>query len=505
MFNFASIIDHNADVRPEALAVTEGDRRLTHGQLRDQVDATAAALAAAGITRGTLIGVLLRNHIEYVTIMAAANRIGAAIVPLNYRLSPQEWRFILDHAGAVGVLAEHDFIASIDSIRDDLPRLTLLLGLDAAPPGWRDFDEFVDAHRGERVDIVDVDPDELQRLMYTSGTTSRPKGVMISHGNVAWKNFSHILEFGLTEHDSVLICGPMYHVGGMDLPGIAALHAGGSLRIVVKFSVNEVLSAIAEHRPTLMWVAPAMMNELLRSPELAHTDVSSLRVITGGGETMPIPLFERISKAFPNTWFADAYGLTETVSGDCVNDSSHSRSKIGSVGRPVAHNAIRIVADDGHPLGADQLGEIVIKGPKVTKGYWRDPEATARTIRDGWFHTGDIGRIDADGYLYIEDRKKDMIISGGENIATPEIERVLYEYDDVVEAAVLGMAHPRWGEVPKAYVVLREGSSTTVNELREFVAARLAKYKVPAEFVFIDQLPRTPSGKVLKRALRTDA
>jgi acyl-CoA synthetase (AMP-forming)/AMP-acid ligase II len=216
-----------------------------------------------------------------------------------------------------------------------------------------------------------------------------------------------------------------------------------------------------------------------------------------------VPLVERIRAAFPRAWFADAYGLTETVSGDTFNDAGHVLAKVGSVGRPVVHLRVRVVDEQGSEVPPGQLGEITLSGPKVFTGYWRDEEATAKVLRDGWFHTGDIGRVDEDGYLYVEDRKKDMIVSGGENIATPEVERVLYEHPDVVEAAVVGMPHERWGEVPKAFVVRRPGSAVDAAELTAHCRERLAKFKVPAAIEFLDELPRTPSGKVLKRDLRS--
>jgi acyl-CoA synthetase (AMP-forming)/AMP-acid ligase II len=245
-----------------------------------------------------------------------------------------------------------------------------------------------------------------------------------------------------------------------------------------------------------------MVNAVLQVPGLSGYDTSSVRLIIGGGEKMPEPVVRRILDAFPGAWFADAYGLTETVSGDTFLDREHSLSKIGSVGRPVAHVELRIVDELGEPVPAGTLGEIALRGPKVFDGYWRDEEATARAIRNGWFHTGDIGRLDEDGFLYVEDRLKDMVISGGENIATPEVERVLYEHPAVLEAAVLGMPHERWGEVPRAVVVLRPGEQADAEELREFCRARLARFKVPVAIDFSDGLPRTPSGKVLKRELR---
>ena len=220
---------------------------------------------------------------------------------------------------------------------------------------------------------------------------------------------------------------------------------------------------------------------------------------------MPLPLIERLLRAFPNAWFADAYGLTETVSGDTFLDKRATVQKIGSVGKPCLHLEVAIWDDADRPVPPDVRGEIVLRGPKVFPGYWKDPESTATAFRGGWFHTGDVGYLDEDGFLYIVDRKKDMIVSGGENIASPEVERVLYEHAAVLEAAVVGRPDPRWGEMPVAFVVLRPGASATEEELREFCLARLAKFKVPRAVRFIEALPRNPSGKVLKRVLREGA
>ncbi len=502
MLNFASVLDRNAHRWADRIALSEGDRQLTYAELSVRVNALSAALRGLGVTSGDIVAVLLYNRIEFVEIMLAANRIGAAILPLNYRLSPAEWHYILEHSEAVAILTEAEFTAGIDDLAPTLPKLRHRVTVDAPSRPWIEYDDLVERHRGLAEPLADVEPDALQRLMYTSGTTSRPKGVMISHQNLIWKNLAHILEFALTDADNTLVCGPLYHVGGMDLPGLATFHAGGRLSLVRRFEAGAVVDAIERLRPTNVWLAPSMMNALLQLPGIAERDTASIRVITGGGEKMPIPLLDRIARAFPNAWFADAYGLTETVSGDTVNDPDHMRSKVGSVGRAVAHVRIAILDDDGEPVAAGELGEVAIRGPKVMAGYWRDEDATRKALRDGWFHTGDIGRLDEDGYLYIEDRKKDMIVSGGENIATPEVERVLYENPDVVEAAVVGIPHPRWGEVPKAFVVLRPGSSLDAGALADFCRGRLAKYKVPAEIEYIDSLPRTPSGKVLKRVLR---
>ncbi|MEV0686893.1 long-chain fatty acid--CoA ligase [Nocardia sp. NPDC050378] len=503
MINFASVLDTNAARFPDRTAVSDRARDTTYAQLHARVNAVAAQLLELDIQRGDVIGVLLYNHTEFLEIMFAANRIGAAIMPLNYRLSAEEWRYILGHSEAVAILTEAEFEERIDAVAVELPLLRHKLTITSArDSSWLDYETAVERHLGETVAVLDVGPHELQRLMYTSGTTSRPKGVTISHQNLIWKNLAHLIEFSLTGADNTLVCGPLYHVGGMDLPGLATLHAGGRMSLVQRFDAALVVEMIEQLRPTVIWLAPSMMNAILQLPDLPDRDTSSIRVIIGGGEKMPIPLLDRIATAFPSAWFADAYGLTETVGGDTINDAAHMRSKIGSVGRPVAHVQVAVVDDENRPVPAGTSGEIVVRGPKVTKAYWRDDEATQRAIQDGWFHTGDIGRFDEDGFLYIEDRKKDMIVSGGENIATPEVERVLYENPDVVEAAVIGIPHPRWGEVPKAFVVLREGSTLGAEDLKLFCRERLAKYKVPAEIQMTSALPRTPSGKVLKRTLR---
>ncbi|MDV9174160.1 long-chain fatty acid--CoA ligase [Streptomyces sp. W16] len=505
MHNFASILDYHLAQRPEAVVVVQDGRSLTVRQLHERVNQLAAGLAELGVRRGDVVGLLLYNRPEFLELVYATNRLGAVFLPLNYRLSEEEWQYILGHARAKTIVTEPEFVRAVERSAGCLTDLAhrVLIGGDELPEEpWTGYEELLARHKGERVEPVDVELDDLQRLMYTSGTTSRPKGVRITYGNLEAKNLAHIVHFGLTAADTTLVCGPLYHVGGLDMPALGVLHAGGSVVLQRKFDPHGVLDAIEKHRVTNVWLAPAMVNAVLEVPDREEYDTSSVRFVLGGGEKTPEPVLRRIMTAFPNAWFADAYGLTETVSGDTFLDREHALSKLGSVGRPVPYTRVRIVDDTGVEVPAGEPGEITLRGPKVFAGYWRDEKATAAALRDGWFHTGDIGHVDEDGFLYIDDRKKDMIVSGGENIATPEVERVLYEHPAVLEAAVVGLGHPRWGEVPRAFVVFRPGEHAGAEELREFCRARLAKFKVPARFDIVDELPRTPSGKVLKRTLR---
>jgi acyl-CoA synthetase (AMP-forming)/AMP-acid ligase II len=499
--NFASILDYHLAQRPDAVTVVQDERRLTVRELHERVNRLAAGLSELGLGRGDVVGLLLYNRPEFLEMVYAANRIGAVFLPLNYRLAEDEWQYILGHAQAKAVLTEPQFFGAIDRMAAGLPDLEHRIQVgdgdvgDGVGDAWTGYADLLARHKGALVEPVDVEPGDLQRLMYTSGTTSRPKGVRITYGNLQAKNLAHIVHFGLTAADITLVCGPLYHVAGLDMPALATLYAGGSVVLQRAFDAPGALRVMQEHRVTNVWLAPAMVNAVLEVPDRASFDVTSVRFILAGGEKTPEPVLRRIMAAFPNAWFADAYGLTETVSGDTFLDREHALSKLGSVGRPVPHTQVRIIDDAGQDVAAGEVGEIALRGPKVFAGYWRDEKATAAAIRDGWFHTGDIGHLDADGYLYIDDRKKDMIVSGGENIATPEVERVLYEHPAVLEAAVIGLPHPRWGEVPRAFVVLRPGASATPEELRACCGARLlaaGPRREPARDVLL--LPRGREG-----------
>jgi fatty-acyl-CoA synthase len=348
-------------------------------------------------------------------------------------------------------------------------------------------------------------PRDLMRLMYTSGTTDRPKGVMLTYENFYWKSADQVLVLGLGGDTRLLVTGPLYHVGALDLPGIAVLWQGGMLSIQRDFDAAQCLAAIEADRLNGAWLAPVMTTAILALPGRERHDVSSLRWAIGGGEKTPEARIRGFAQFFTNARYIDAYGLTETVGGDTFMEAGREIDKIGSTGRPNAHVEIEIRDDAGNRVAHGVNGEICLRGPKVTRGYWNDPEKTkAAFFGDDWFRSGDIGYLDDEGFLYLTDRKKDMIVSGGENIASSEVERVIYELPQVREVAVVGMPDERWGERPVAVVVLAGHAALDLPDLTDHCRRRLAAFKVPKQLIIRDSLPRNPSGKVLKRVLRAE-
>jgi acyl-CoA synthetase (AMP-forming)/AMP-acid ligase II len=499
--NWFAVLAHHAARSPHRpMTVFEGETT-TYREMADRALALAGGLREHGVDPGAVVGLLSYNRPELLEALFAVNALGATAMPINYRLAAPEVRYILEHAEARALVADPALVDLADAAVDGLDRAPFRVAVaDPAPDGWAALADL--RTTATAVTPVPAAADDVHRLMYTSGTTGRPKGVMLTHANLAWKNLAHLVEFGYTADDVGLACGPLYHVGALDLTTTSLIAAGATTIIHRAFDAAEVVAELERSRVTTVWLAPAMVNAIMALPDLDRRDLSSVRLIINGGEKMPIPLIERIQATFPSAWFADAYGLTETVSGDTFLDRDSLVTKLGSVGHPCLHLDLDIWDGEGRPVGPGERGEIVLRGPKVFKGYWKDPDATAAAFAGGWFHTGDIGVRDEDGYLFIVDRLKDMIVSGGENIAGSEVERVLYEHDAVLEVAVVGRPDERWGEVPVAHVVLRPDATATAEDLVEHCRGQLAGFKVPKAVLFLDALPRNPSGKVLKRDLR---
>jgi fatty-acyl-CoA synthase len=501
--NWCNVLAHHAIRTPDkALTLFEGEAT-SYGQMAHRVAAFAGGLAGHGVGPGDVVAILSYNRPEFLEALFAANHLGAIAMPINWRLAAPEVRYILDHSGARALVCDDALLPLADEAAAGLDGVLVRVGMAPVDaPGWTALGDL--RRRDRAAERVPASGDDVHRLMYTSGTTGRPKGVMLTHANLAWKNLAHIIEFGFTSADLGLACGPLYHVGALDLTTTSLIAVGATTIVHRSFDASAVVDEIERSRVTAVWLAPAMVNAIMALPDIEQRDLSSIRVIINGGEKMPIPLIERIQRVFPSAWFADAYGMTETVSGDTFLDRGSIITKLGSVGRPCLYLELDLWDEDGNSVPAGQQGEIVMRGPKVFKGYWRDEAATAAAFSGGWFHSGDVGVRDEDGYLFIVDRLKDMIVSGGENIASSEIERVLYEHDAVLEAAVVGRSDAQWGEVPVAFVALRPGIETTSDALVAHCRAQLARFKVPKAVTFVEALPRNPSGKVLKRELRSE-
>jgi fatty-acyl-CoA synthase len=494
MIALSSFIRFHARRAPRRPALVYGDDRIGYGELLQRIEAGAGWLAARGIGPGDVVALLMKNSPAFVELTFAASHIGAVSLPINYRLAADEVGHIVDDAGARLILCDEELAAVVSLLPNVVP-------VDAR--AQRDSRRLVPAAPGPAIAHA-ARPDDLFRLMYTSGTTDRPKGVMHSYANFYWKCADHVVALGLSAADRLLIAGPLYHVGAFDLPGAAVLWVGGTLAMLREFDAGGGLALMARERLTGAWLAPVMLGAMLAEPQRPACDLDSMRWVVGGGERTPEARIRAFSGLFPRARYVDCYGLTETCSGDTMMEAGHELEKIGSVGRALAHVDVEIRGAAGEVLAAGETGEICLRGPKVTRGYWRDVEKTQASFCGDWLRTGDVGHLDADGFLYLTDRKKDIIISGAENIASSEVERVLYELNQVQDAAVIGVADARWGERPVAVVVLNAGSTLTLETLQEHCRGKLARFKVPTELVVRDALPRNPSGKILKRVLRDD-
>lgn len=497
MFNLSRCLAVNAAERPQAEALVFGSQRIDWQTLEARVQHLAAALSERGIAEGTIVALMMKNSTAMVELIYAIGHLGAVVLPLNFRLSADEVDYIANHAGAALVIADDIFATPAAGAGLSLIVLDAAAQADAGAA-------LLDAAGGRRrCAVTPRGRDDIFRLMYTSGTTSRPKGVVHSYDNFYWKCHDHALSLGLSARTRLLVVGPLYHVGACDLPGLAVHLSGGTLVILRDYDPLAVLRQIEAERIDGIWLAPVMANDILALPAEGLPDVSSLRWCIAGGERTPESRIAAFFRRFPGARYIDAYGMTETVSGDTLMEPGREFDKIGSVGRPLRFVEVEIRDDAGSRLPPGAEGEICIRGPKVMREYWRDPGKTAEAFfPDGFLRSGDVGYMDAEGFLFVTDRQKDMIISGGENIASSEVERVIYDHPAVKEAAVFARPHPRWGEVAVAAVVLAEGQSLTYQQLLDHCRARLAGFKCPSGLVVLTQLPRNPSGKVLKRSLR---
>jgi len=478
----------------------------TYARLSRDVARLAAVLAGPlGVASGDRVAFLGQNHPIQITLLFAVARLGAIFLPLNWRLAPPEHAYILNNAEAKVLVADANFAGAIDGIRKDIhPDHFVSTGgaggaAGAAKAGWKELDRLLDAV-GDATAATDSAPEREVLLAYTSGTTGRPKGALLTQDNIFHNAVNSIAAHDMTSRDRILTVLPMFHVGGLSIQTLPALHAGAEIWLHRVFDPLEMMDTIAAERITLTLMVPAVMRACLAHAAWPEADLSSLRMVSAGSSIIPSALIDAFhARGLPVT---QVYGATEAGPVATFLRPENAMDHVGSCGRPAIWSEIRIVGDEGRDLPAGAHGELLVRGPMVIRRYWRDEAATQESFDGDWFRTGDIGYYDPDGFLWIVDRKKDLIISGGENIYPAELETVLEECPDLVEAAVVQRPDDRWGEVPVAVVVRRKESRIDRAGVLALFEGRLGHYKHPKDVIFLDELPRTALGKVQKDRLR---
>ncbi|MFI5967429.1 long-chain fatty acid--CoA ligase [Streptomyces asoensis] len=478
---------------PHRTALVHDGRPTDYRTLHTRTTRLAHALRARGVRRGDRIAYLGPNHPSYLETLFAAGTLGAVFVPLNTRLAGPEIAYQLADSGAKALVygpSHAGLVAGLPGTTD--VRTYVEVG--------GEYEEALAAASDEPIDTP-VAPDDTCIIMYTSGTTGRPKGAMLTHGNLTWNAVNVLVDTDLIADERALVCAPLFHTAGLNMLTLPVLLKGGCCVLVEAFDPEAAFDLIERHRITFMFGVPTMFEQVARHPRWADADLSSLRILTCGGSPVSTPLIAAYQRR--GLTFLQGYGMTEASPGTLFLDAEHAISKAGSAGVPHFFSDVRVVRPDLAPVRTGETGEVVVRGPHVMPGYWGLPEETAASFADGWFRSGDAARVDEDGYVHIVDRIKDMIISGGENIYPAEIEDLLLAHPDIVECAVIGVSDDKWGEVPRAVVVLRDGASADPDEVLASLAGRLAKYKIPKSVVVADALPRTASGKLLKSRVRS--
>jgi long-chain acyl-CoA synthetase len=484
---------------PNRTAYTFLYENMTYAELDKVVDSVASGLSAGGIRKGDKVALMLGNCPEFVIAYYGILRAGAVVVPINPAYTSREISYILLNSQAKAVIAHSSLEATISPLKEKLEHLKIVIYTDSIESEWTW--EFLIQETEDIFESPSIEDDDLAVILYTSGTTGKPKGAMLSHRNMASNasSMSQLAEF--TEADRIIAVLPMFHVFCMSTCINIPIACGSSIVIVPKFSPTEVINTIRREKATLLAGVPTMFSFLLQVTGATAEDFSSVRACFSGGASIPVELLQRFEEKY-KVHILEGYGLSETAPVTAFNPLRGTR-KPGSVGIDIPDVKNKVVDTNGMEVPRGEIGELIVKGPNVMMGYLGMPEATFSALKEGWFYTGDLARMDEEGYIYIVDRKKDMICVGGYNVYPREVEEVLYQHPAIVETAVIGIPDKEYGETVKAFVVTND-EGITVDDILYFCQDKLAKYKLPKQVEFIRELPKNSTGKILRRALRVE-
>ncbi|MFJ7952055.1 class I adenylate-forming enzyme family protein [Lysinibacillus sp. NPDC096418] len=485
------VLQQYVQKQPDAIATIYGERSWSYRELYERAQKFAAYLQGEGFEKEDIIALYTLNSDLFLVAYMGIHLAGFVVMPINTKLAATEIKFIFNHSEAKGLIYDEKIENVIAETSYQFQHKVNL----------KEMADII-KHYDEPMDAILLDPNDTAVVMYTSGTTGKPKGVLLTHQNIVAAAEIWSASMTMTNEDRMFICTPLFHCAGLHVFAMPIFYQGGTLIIEEAFSPSITLEQIVKTNATIFFGVPAMYTILLNTPSLQTSSLSNLRLLCYGAAPMPYELVKQMKEIFPNVKIQNLYGQTENSPAATSLLDADALTKIGSVGKALSRTELKIVDSYGEIVPAGEVGEICVKGPQVMKGYLRNEEETSRTINDGWLYSGDLGRFDDEGYLYIVDRKKDMIIRGGENVYPIEVEEVLYQIPEILEAAVVGIPHEVYGEVPKAFVVLKKGKEVDAETIIAHCRTHLAKYKVPFEIDFLKELPRNASGKVLKHTLR---
>ena len=501
--HFADLLSKRAELTPDrvGLLVVETGVEYTFRELNNRANRAANFLRGLGIEKGDRVAILAQNSVVYVDLLYGLAKIGAIMAPLNWRLTARELVYIAADLQAQAIVCGPEYVDLLAEVCREV-EYSIVIGLEGAQiDGALGYEAGVAAADAAEPERPPLSGEDICCILYTSGTTGRPKGAMLPHRQIVWNCINTAISWGLRADDVSPVMTPMFHAGGLFVFLTPLFYVGGKIVLARGFDSEGSLALIQREGCTIVLGVPTLFQMWMNSPSFAAADFSTVRAFLSGGAPCP-PSLIRAWLAAKGGVLRQGYGLTEVGVNCFTMTDEESARVVGSVGKPIFHSRMRIVDGDGRDVARGETGELIIWGPHVCAGYWRNPEATAKSLRDGWFYTGDMARQNAEGFYYLAGRYKDMLISGGENVYAAEVETVFLEHPAVGEAALIGQPDEKWGEVGLMVVVTHPGRTATEEELLAFCRERLARYKVPKRVIFADSLPYSPYGKVMKSELR---